>query len=51
MADLIVVASIAAFFVVCVLYVSGCDRIVGPDPEPPLVDDGERATATPGVRS
>ena len=32
MADLVIVMTIAAFFVVCVAYVVWCDRMIGPDP-------------------
>lgn len=33
MADLVYVAVIVGFFVLCVAYVTGLDRLVGPDPE------------------
>jgi hypothetical protein len=31
MTDVILVAALLAFFVVCVLYVRACERIMGPD--------------------
>lgn len=31
MADLVVILGVAAFFAICVLYVSGLDRMVGHD--------------------
>jgi hypothetical protein len=31
MADLLVVVTILAFFALCVAFVYGCDRIIGPD--------------------
>lgn len=31
MADLWVVVAVVAFFAVCVAFVRGCDRIIGPD--------------------
>ena len=34
MADGIYVAITLLFFGLCALYVSWCDRIIGPDPEP-----------------
>lgn len=37
MRDLVVLAIIAAFFLLCAAYVRWCDRIIGPDPE--LTDD------------
>jgi hypothetical protein len=40
MRDLVVLAIIAAFFVLCAAYVRWCDRIIGPDPE--LADDAPR---------
>ena len=43
MRDLVVLAIIAAFFVLCAAYVRWCDRIIGPDPE--RADD-----ALPGAR-
>jgi hypothetical protein len=38
MADLWVVVATAAFFAVCVAFVWGCDRIIGPD-EAELLDE------------
>ena len=34
MADIVLILTMVAFFVVCAVYVSWCDRIIGPDPEP-----------------
>jgi hypothetical protein len=34
MADLVVVVGVVAFFAIAVGLVRGCDRIIGPDPEP-----------------
>jgi hypothetical protein len=31
MADLVVVVGVVAFFVIAVLYVAGCDKIIGSD--------------------
>jgi hypothetical protein len=44
MADLLVVVLVLAFFGLCVAFVRGCDRIIGPDDDaeletPPPVDD------------
>ena len=39
MADIVLILTMVAFFVVCATYVSWCDRIIGPDREP--VTDGE----------
>jgi hypothetical protein len=33
-ADIVLILTMVAFFVVCAVYVSWCDRIIGPDPEP-----------------
>jgi hypothetical protein len=33
MADLVVIVGVLAFFAICVAFVSGCDRIIGPDPD------------------
>ena len=33
-ADILLILTMVAFFVVCAIYVSWCDRIIGPDPEP-----------------
>jgi hypothetical protein len=45
MADLWVVVATVAFFSVCVAFVWGCDRIIGPD-EDELLD--ETSTELPG---
>ena len=34
MADIVLILTMVAFFVVSAIYVSWCDRIIGPDPEP-----------------
>lgn len=34
MADVLFVAIVVAFFLLCVGYVRVCDRIIGPDPTP-----------------
>ena len=42
MADVWVVVTILAFFAVCVAFVWGCDRIIGPDEQSDLAtDEGE----------
>jgi hypothetical protein len=33
MADFVVVITIVTFFALCVAFVVGCDRIIGPDEE------------------
>ena len=33
MADFLVVVTIVAFFALCVAFVYGCDRVIGPDEE------------------
>lgn len=42
MADVWVVLAVVAFFGMCVAFVRGCDRIIGPDDleEPASDDDG-----------
>jgi hypothetical protein len=40
MRDVIVVAVVAAFFMLCVAYVRWCDRIIGPDPDGLAAGDG-----------
>jgi hypothetical protein len=49
MRDVIVLATVALFFALCVAYVRWCDHIIGPDPDG--LGDGDndvvgRATAT-----
>ena len=39
MRDVIVLAIIAVFFVLCVAYVRWCDHIIGPDPDDLRDDD------------
>jgi hypothetical protein len=39
MADLVFLGLTAAFFAVCVAYVSLCDRILGPDGELPAANE------------
>ena len=36
MADILLILTVVAFFVACAVYVSWCDRIIGPDPEPAM---------------
>ena len=49
MYDVIFVATIIGFFLLCVAYIKGCDRIIGPDAEfelelaPESGGDGEPA--------
>jgi hypothetical protein len=38
-ADLWVVLTVLGFFAVCVAFVRGCDRIIGPDDAEDLFDD------------
>ena len=45
MADLVIVLTVVAFFVVCVAYVAWCDRMIGPDPAPPADGATGRAEA------
>ncbi len=46
MADVLVVVTVLAFFGLCVAFVWGCDRIIGPDE----LEDTDRAeTAEPTV--
>jgi hypothetical protein len=50
MRDVVMLAVIAAFFLVCLAYVRWCDRIIGPDPaetpgEARVADDVEQVTA------
>lgn len=47
MADLLVVVTVVAFFVLCVGLVWGCDRIIGPDDQTDLAaDEHESAPET-----
>jgi hypothetical protein len=41
MRDVVVLAIIAGFFLLCVAYVRWCDRIIGPDPDDLRDDDVE----------
>ena len=51
MADLFVVLTVLAFFALCVAFVYGCDRIIGPDDEFDLDDVSEtEALPTEAVR-
>ena len=50
MRDVVMLAVITAFFLVCVAYVRWCDRIVGPDAaelsdEAPAIDEAEQVAA------
>ena len=50
MADLLVVVTIAVFFVLCVAFTKGCDIIIGPDDPEDLADASEELipeTVTP----
>jgi hypothetical protein len=49
MRDVIVLAIIAGFFLLCVAYVAWCDHIIGPDPDDLRDDDGEHEPATEGA--
>jgi hypothetical protein len=48
MRDLVMVATVVAFFALAVLYVRACDRIVGPD-DPGDLADGVGVDAAPVV--
>lgn len=50
MNDVIVLILTAAFFAIAVAYVSLCDRIIGPDPEPPP-DHGALDASAPSVEA
>ena len=41
MADLLVLILVLGFFGLCVAFVYGCDRIIGPDDDADLDDDAE----------
>jgi hypothetical protein len=47
-ADLWVVLTVVGFFGVCVAFVRGCDRIIGPDDAEDFFDD-ESPESTAGV--
>jgi hypothetical protein len=47
MADLFVVLTVLAFFGLCVAFVWGCDRIIGPDDESDLREVDESAPPLP----
>lgn len=49
MNDVIVLILTAAFFTVAVAYVGLCDRIIGPDPEPPPDHGGLGDAAIPAT--
>jgi hypothetical protein len=44
-ADLWVVLTVLGFFAVCVAFVRGCDRIIGPDDAEDFFDDEETTEA------
>ena len=44
MADLVVVFGVLAFVAICVAYVAGCDRIIGPDVVEGESVDGDRVS-------
>ena len=48
MYDVIFLATIVAFFALCVAYIRACDRIIGPDAEFELVVDGDDDDADAG---
>ena len=49
-ADLWVVLTVLAFFGVCIAFVRGCDRIIGPDDAEDFVDDeSPESPVTAGV--
>jgi len=48
MADVIFLAVIIGFFALTVLFVRGCDRVIGPDTGPP---DGDQASPDTGTDS
>ena len=50
MRDVLLVASLAAFFLICVAYVSWCDRLVGADPTSVNASDPTPATPDPSPR-
>ena len=57
MADVWVLLTIAAFFALCIAFISGCDRIIGPDEQSDLattpgdeMDADETAVTTAGIR-
>jgi hypothetical protein len=51
-ADLVVIVGVVAFLAVCLAYVVGCDRIIGPDGADQAEGDPERVDlpAVPGTR-
>jgi hypothetical protein len=49
-ADLWVVLTVLGFFGLCVAFVRGCDRIIGPDDAEDFFDDeSPESTATAGI--
>ncbi len=46
MADFWVLILVLGFFGLCVAFVYGCDKIIGPDDEADLDDDGRRRPAS-----
>jgi hypothetical protein len=49
MADLLVLILVLGFFGLCVAFVYGCDRIIGPDDEADLDDAAAEAADGPEV--
>ena len=47
MADVIFIAITIAFFVLCVLYVNWCDRIIGPDEFGPAAANSDAGADEP----
>jgi hypothetical protein len=43
MGDLVMIATVLAFFGACIGYVALCDRVIGPDE---VIDDAEQQPAT-----
>jgi hypothetical protein len=48
MRDVVVLAIIAGFFLLCVAYVAWCDHIIGPDPDDLREDDVEHEAVVEG---
>jgi hypothetical protein len=48
-ADIVLILTMVAFFVICAIYVSWCDRIIGPDPEPATEHETEAPESIPHV--
>ena len=46
MADVLMIAIMIGFILLCVAYVGWCDRIIGPDPEPVVAPADESGQST-----